>query len=276
MTSEARGVATVAQTNLRLYNQLRAAGWSEVDLARVKDAYTLLVRILGSRLRPDGKPFTAHGIGTASILADTGFDVDVVLAGMLHAAYAWGDWGEGSHHMTAHKRAAVRRVVGARAERIVAQYTRVPWQPAEVEAVLGRVEHLDPEERDMVALKLANALDDNLDLGMRYRGKTAEMVADDRLVPLTVEVALGLGMTGLAERLRAARDEELAADVPNALAYEGGYSQVSPLTHRRRLLVWLRSDDTRLGRTTHRAAKLLPRRVRAQLSRMPESRSASL
>lgn len=73
MTSDAPGVPTVvAQTNVQLYNQLQAAGWSELDRARVKGAYALSLRILASRFRPDGKPFTAHGIGTASILAGAG------------------------------------------------------------------------------------------------------------------------------------------------------------------------------------------------------------
>ncbi len=263
MTREPPSFPTVvAQTNLQLYNQLRAVSWSERDLARAKAAYSLLVRILSSRFRPDGKPFIAHGVGTASILAGAGHDVDVVLAGMVHAAYAWGDWGEGSHMMTHTKRAAVRDVVGAWAEGIVAAYTRLPWREAEIESILGRIGYLDTEERDTVVLKLANALDDNLDLGMRYRGNTAAMVAADRIVPLTVEVARGLGMTALADRLEAARSVELAAELPSGLAFEGRYSQIPPLTHRRRLLVWLRAGDTHLSRATYRAAKLLPRQVR--------------
>jgi (p)ppGpp synthase/HD superfamily hydrolase len=262
MTSEARDVPTVAQTNLQLFNQLQTADWCERDLARVKDAYALSVRILGSRFRPDGKPFLAHAIGTAGILASAACDVDVVLAGMLHAAYAWGDWGEGSHTMTNTKRAAVRDVVGVRAERIVAAYTRVPWGEAAAASLLERIDDLDDEERDMAALKVANALDDNLDLGMRYRGNTADMVADDRTVPRTVDLARGLGMTTLADQLQAARDAEIAADVLSALAFGGGYPQIPPLTHRRRFLVWLRAGDTHLSRTTQRAIRQLPRRVR--------------
>ncbi len=263
MSSEPRGTpSVVAQTNLQLFNQLRTAGWSEPDLARVKSTYALSTRILTNRYRPDGKSFVAHGIGTASILAREGCAVDVVIAGLVHAAYGWGDWGEGSHRMTDTKRAAVRAIVGVEAERVIAAYTRLPWEEAEAESVLARIDELDAEERDMVMVKVANALDDNLDLGMRYRGKTAEMVADDRVVTLTIEIAQRLGKTALADQLGAARDAELAADLSQALVADGGYPFVGPLTHRRRLIVWFRAHDSRLSRAVHRVTRLLPGKVR--------------
>jgi (p)ppGpp synthase/HD superfamily hydrolase len=257
----------VAQTNLQLFNQLRDAGWSEPDLARIKSTYALATRILTNRYRPDGKSFVAHGIGTASVLASEGCAVDVVIAGLVHGAYGWGDWGEGSHAMTDTKRAAVREVVGAEAERVIAAYTRVQWGEAEAESVLARINELDAEERDMVMLKAANALDDHMELGMRYRGKTAAMVADDRVVLLTIEIAQRIGMTALADHLCAAREAELAADLPETLVAEGGYPFVGPLTHRRRLIVWFRANDSRLSRAAHRVTGRLPKSVRRVATR---------
>lgn len=266
MSSDVRGTVSVAQTNLQLFNQLQAAGWSEPDLARVQSTYALATRILGNRYRPDGKSFVAHGVGTASILGREGCAVDVVIAGLVHAAYAWGDWGEGSHRMTDSKRAAVRAVVGVEAERVIAAYTRIPWEEAQAESVLARIDELDPEEHDMVMVKVANALDDNLDLGMRYRGRTGEMVAHDRVVTLTIEIAQRLGKTALADQLRAARDAEVLADLPRSLIADRGYPFIAPLTHRRRLMVWLRADDSRLSRTVHRVTRRLPGRVRGLAS----------
>lgn len=158
MTSTARDFpSVVAQTNVQLYNQLRAGGWSDGDVARAKVAYELSMRIVGSRFRPDGRPFTSHGIGTASILAGIGCDADVVIAGMLHNAYSWGDWGEGSHMMTDTKRAAVRDVVGTPAEALVAAYTRTPWRPPDIEAVLARAGDPNAQEHDVVLIKIANS-----------------------------------------------------------------------------------------------------------------------
>jgi (p)ppGpp synthase/HD superfamily hydrolase len=252
----------VAQTNLQLFNQLRDAGWAEPDLARVERGYALSTRILTNRYRPDGKSFVAHGIGTASILAGEGCSVDLVIAGLLHAAYGTGDWGEGSHAMTESKRAAVREVAGVEAERVIAAYTGLSWDEAHAESVLARIDELDAAERDIVRVKVANELDDHMDLGMRYRGRTAEMVADDRIALLTIEIARRIGMTALAEQFRVARDAELAADVPEALIAEGASRFVAPLTHRRRLIVWFRAEDSRLSRAMHRVTRLLPSSVR--------------
>jgi hypothetical protein len=128
--------------------------------------------------------------------------------------------------------------------------------------VLARIDDLDAEARDMVRLKVANALDDHMELGMRYRGKTAAMVADDRVALITIEIADKIGMPGVASELRAARDAEMTADLPQALVAEGGYPFVAPLTHRRRLIVWFRAGDSRLSRAVHRVTRRLPSGVR--------------
>lgn len=53
-------MATCAQTNLQLYNQLYDTRWSAADLAAARTVYELDVQLFAGRFRPNGKPFVAH------------------------------------------------------------------------------------------------------------------------------------------------------------------------------------------------------------------------
>ena len=67
-SSGARAMATCAQTNLQLYNQIYDAGWSAADLAAARTVYELDVQLFAGRFRPNGKPFVAHLVGVASLV----------------------------------------------------------------------------------------------------------------------------------------------------------------------------------------------------------------
>ncbi len=56
------------QTNIQLFNQLRHAGYSQMELKLVRDAYELAMDLFTGRFQPSGKSFMAHVVGTASIL----------------------------------------------------------------------------------------------------------------------------------------------------------------------------------------------------------------
>ena len=107
----------IAQTNLQLYNQLRAQERSLSDLGLVRRAYEFLTTIYSGYYQADGKPFVAHPVGVASILANLGFSADFVAAGMLHNIYGNGDFGDGLNNtVTNGRRRLVRNEVGCRVE----------------------------------------------------------------------------------------------------------------------------------------------------------------
>ena len=106
-----------------------------------------------------GKPFVDHLVGTASIAADAGERLDVVIAALLHAAYNSGDFGDGTRvFVTAAKRRRVQRVIGVSAERLVAAYSRFPWSPVAVAALARRPVPFEGIERDVLVLRLANEI----------------------------------------------------------------------------------------------------------------------
>ena len=76
----------IAQTNLALYQQLHDLGYTPEKLADIREAYELATALFAGRFRPCGRPFTAHLVGTASVLAKLGAPAAVVAAGLLHAA----------------------------------------------------------------------------------------------------------------------------------------------------------------------------------------------
>ena len=112
-----------AQTNLQLYRQLIEAGWAERDLARVRAAHDLCCELFAGCYRPSNKTFIAHLVGTASALAAWGEPPDIVLAGLLHSAYLYGDFGDGTRGASSQKRQLLRDRVGEGAERLVHEYT---------------------------------------------------------------------------------------------------------------------------------------------------------
>ena len=98
----------LAQTNLQLYNQLVARGWSDPELASARRAYELATDLFAGQLRPSGKTFVAHLVGVASALVTSGARAELVVAGLVHAAYTHGDFGDGRWDAAESKRTIVR------------------------------------------------------------------------------------------------------------------------------------------------------------------------
>lgn len=251
-----------AQTNLQLYAQLRAAGYSAAQLARVRAGYDLATRLFAASFRGSGKPLLAHLVGTASILAAIRQADMVVIAGLLHAAYALGDFGDGRYGMTDAKRARVRDAVGEEIEDLVARYTAFDWNRNTIPQIRERVETLTPIERDVLVIRLANELEDHLDYGVLYCGngeKRREYIRS----PLnqSVDMARALGLDALASELDRAFRDTLAAELPSSLRNPRDYTYVQrPASLAPRLTVAARrylDDRPRLARLIHPLAGLV-------------------
>lgn len=231
-----------AQTNLQLYTQLRRAGAGEKDLALVRAGYDLAMHLSPASFRGSGKPLLAHLVGTASILASSGQSARVVTAGLLHAAYVFGDFGDGDTGMTGARRDRVRQAVGREVEDLVARYTEFAWNKNTIPAIRERVESLTPIERDVLAIRLANELEDHLDFGVLYCGNgEARRAYIQSPLNQSVDMARALGLTQLAGELDAAFKATLAADLPIALRTTHDYTFVqAPASHSPRVKIVVR------------------------------------
>lgn len=109
-------LASIARTNLQLYNQLYDQNRPNAELALIRRAYDLAAQLYSASFQADGKPFVIHVVSVASTLALLGLPSEVVAAALLHNVYNNGDFGDGRRrNADPHRR---RRVAAAVDERV--------------------------------------------------------------------------------------------------------------------------------------------------------------
>lgn len=198
----------IAQTNIQLYNQLSELDYDTSQIRLVADAYELGTTIYVGLYRGSGKTLIAHVVGTASILATCGRPAEVVAAGVLHAAYADGDFGRRD------PATIVTRRCGRQVHELVAGYDELSWsyESGMVEELTKRAASLSKFDREVVIMRVANELEDYVDLATHYHGDStpsdAKKGAEWRLAymedveePL-VELSNELGRADLADEIR--------------------------------------------------------------------------
>ncbi len=240
-----------AQTNLQLYTQLRTLGYSEASLSDTRRAYDLAIVLFSGRYRSNGKPFLAHLVGTASILAAHGAAPDVVIAGLLHACYMQGQFGDADIGVTPTRTKLIREYVPASVDRLVQAYSRMPWNSKAIAAMHGNPDTFRSNDADVVLMRLANDLEDHLDLGMLFGRKTSQTpLAREQAMPATVAIAKELGYADLADALAKAYAAEHDTQIPDALRIDRKSSYtIQPRTRSRlnTLLVMMKKVRRRLG-----------------------------
>jgi hypothetical protein len=236
----------VAQTNLQLYNQMLAAGRSEYDLRRVREAYELAMRLFAGQYRANGKPFVAHLVGVASILAAQDRPVETIVAGLLHSVYSFGEFGDGTRGASPRKRRQVRAAVGDVAEQLAAHYASASWELSALEDLERRTARLSPLESGALEIKLADVLEDHVDGGTTFAPfkEYTATVHNGAWAEALARAGKLAGHAGLAAQLRAAAAH--MHPVPGCLVHERHHSfVVAPLSHRERIALLV-------SRTLHR------------------------
>jgi hypothetical protein len=169
----------LAQTNLQLYRLLIDAGWEADALKQVRVAYDVARQLFGDCFRPSHKPFIAHLIGTAAGLAGWGERPAMVVAGLLHSAYLYGQFADGENGASPARRRWFRQQLGSEAESLIADYTDARWSTPLPE-LLREIE-VDPRRRELLIIKLADTMDDCADGAWKYSSqkKTAFGITSD-------------------------------------------------------------------------------------------------
>lgn len=216
----------VAQTNLQLYNQLRGQGRRLDELVAVHRAYELLTRLYAGHYQADGKPFVAHGVGVASILAALGQPGEIIAVGLLHNVYGNADFGDGRRSgVTARRRRLVREAVGPEVEELLIRFRALRITPANVAELRRSLPERDAVERSLLLVDVADQLEKHVDLGVLYFGQDDWLVdMRDRLSDQLVAIAGELGHPELGRWLREAfaRSAAEAAAVPPELRASHG------------------------------------------------------
>ena len=116
-----------SQTIVQLYHELAAAGYGPGDLHQVGRAHEFVTLLFGGQMRSCGRPFTCHTVGTASVAHRFGGGMREILAGLLHAAYEFGDFGDHVPAANAARREKVLTVVGPDTEAVLLGFFRFEW-----------------------------------------------------------------------------------------------------------------------------------------------------
>jgi (p)ppGpp synthase/HD superfamily hydrolase len=211
-------VHSYAQTNIQLFNQLRRLGYGAADLEAVASAYELAIVLVTGRFRPSGKTFVAHLVGTSSILASLSVPSPLVVAGLLHAVYSAGDFGDGAPGVSEARRDRVRSVAGQRAEEYVYRYQALSWSDHAIRSIFAGLDAMAAMERDVVLMRLANELEEFLDFGILYCGDPKRLATSDRhRCRLMIEIAQRLGFPNLSEELARSVEGSASAALPGEL-----------------------------------------------------------
>ena len=224
IANDQRPVLPAAQTNLRLYRQLHDGGYAPADLLWVRDGYELATALFAGQFRGSGKPFVAHLVGTASILAAVDAPPAVVVAGLVHAAYEQGDFGIARGRT---RRARVRAAIGDPAEALVWRYQTMPWTPADVRRLQADPAALTGTDREVALMRLANELDDNLDFAMVHAHAAKDAFRDCRDGIVTLAHAIGGPRLADAFRATYGEDGEGAWAAPLSLGRPFSYQLAS-------------------------------------------------
>jgi (p)ppGpp synthase/HD superfamily hydrolase len=201
-----------AQTNVQLLNQLRSEGYSKQDRERVREAYEFAMRLFTGLFLPSGKTFIDHLVGTASILASLHVPVEMIAAGLIHAAYLHGNFGGIRKGISETTRNQVRRAVGPKVEEYVVRYELLPWDPETLPVLRDTLDELSLIDRDVLLIRLANDFEHNLDFGSLYRDNWREYI--QRVGPAMVSMAEKLGFPSLSAELARVLGDMFLTQVP--------------------------------------------------------------
>jgi gluconolactonase len=263
-------VRTYAQTNIQLFNQLRAEGYSKNDAALVRDAYELAMELYSARFTSSGRPFMAHVVGAASVMAALRFPAPAVAAALLHNVYATGDFGDGRSAVSPSRHRKLRRAVGPEVERYVAGFSALYWEPGATQTARRDPNELDAVERTVFVILFAEHLDHLLDRGLLYYDKPAIDFYASRS-RLAAEIADRFELPSLAAELREAIGALESAELPVEPSLNkilNGEPVLAPASCRKRLSVAARQT---LIRTRHRLRSGIRRRLKGIRRRVPQS-----
>jgi hypothetical protein len=212
----------IAQTNLQLYNQIRLEGRPAEDLLLIRRCYELSVTLYTGCFQGDGKPFVAHTVGVASIMAHIGASSVVVAAGCVHNIYGNGNFGDGlSETVTPSRRDFVKEAVGDHVEAAITQFRSFRLYPNTIDDIVSRLDDLNALERELVAMDLADHLEKYVDHGVLYFGDGDWVTSFvDKHGNTLIDIANRLNYPELATALAHAFDDTARQTIPPELKRE--------------------------------------------------------
>ena len=200
------------QTRSDLLDFALERGYEPQHVTWLATCYRVAQALTDGGYRPCGRPFINHLAGTASVLVRYGFRIEIVGAGLLHAAYTHSPPHRSGPKATADYVCAALGGKGNDLERRVRAYTK------RASLHYDSLQGLSVADAEVLAMAAANEVDMHLSGEFRYSGRTDGLPSNT--TELIAHVCRLLGVDGLAETLRQAQREstevkpELRTGVP--------------------------------------------------------------
>ena len=202
-----------AQTNIQLYNQLRAAGHRGSDLELIRRAYDMAVQTLEGRTHRSGKPLICHVVGVASILAMCSAAPPVLAAGLVHPVKAMD--GEEAGSIFEELLPLIREALGKPVGLLVERYAELDWNAKTIPDIHRRLDEYSQLGAELLLIRLAKELDNHLDIGLVHARGLGGLSGTCRNLCLDLASRLGFPelRTALASAIQQTETAELALDL---------------------------------------------------------------
>lgn len=230
-----------AQTNLQLYNQMLARGYDLRDIASMKAGYDLSLQLFSGQYRASGKPFLAHLVGTASILVAREVPTTMAVAGLLHASYTHGRFPSPLSNLRLVKYRKLRKSLGSEVDALVSAYTRFRLSHVLPEGTRHRPGDTGSVQRDVLTIRLANDLEDQLDNGPAYCAKHPGLYAREDVLDQLQLLATTAWHRELLAEIRELRRAHTGATISSDLSTGRSGSFHVPRRRGQELRRWLKS-----------------------------------
>lgn len=202
----------------QLISQAMEMKLGDEDIARLRDGYDLAERMADGLYRSQGCAFIHHLVRTASIVMAHGGSINLVLAAMLHSSYMLDCFQRSRRRgFKPEDRAYLAGKIGVEAEVIVWEYHRLGW--GRHEAIATHIEKLSSYGtvmKSVLLIRLANELEDYLDLAALYRPKYSYRNRIASMGELCIELAGRIGVPDLGQALRETYEATVSHQIPAA------------------------------------------------------------
>ena len=199
-----------------------AAGLDDQALRKLRGAFEVAQRHYDGLYRASGQPFLCHMVRTASILLAEGQPLPLVEAALVHSAYDAHRYENSTRPWPVpRERRRLRREVASDVEEIVWAFHELEWErigaPELERLALPRA---SLQHRAVLALCVANDLENHMDLGLLYRSgrRFKQRIESDG--PTIVRIARDLGMMVVADELATVFHETLTEPLPVTVRWD--------------------------------------------------------
>jgi (p)ppGpp synthase/HD superfamily hydrolase len=217
-----------ALTYPQLMNQALRRGFDEPSLKHLRNAHELALKLFDGFYRAQGVPFICHLVRTASIVLAESKPPETVAAALLHSAYMFG--------APVSRRAQLKQKMGEAVEALVSTYTEFPWRSENaVQAHSEKLSSYSIKNKQVLAIRLANELEDHLDDAMVYRGAFPYRKWIETRGKTIVGLARRMKMKELAQELEQGFKTTLARSLPEVIKHHCRDAHELPEHRRRRL-----------------------------------------